>query len=237
VETRRCTRSGACGPLPAYGYGHHAYTKAVGPYYQPPGSDNVTIGVLSRLGRALDLAARAHAIPAHLPIYLTEFGVQSKPNKFIGLPVAQQAEYDAMAEKIAYTNSRVAAFSQYLLQDDPLSGPVSQSANGVVGFQTGLEYLGGRPKPLYAGFPVPLVVSRQGGGFSLWGLVRPTTGATRLTVLIQTRRSGPFRTLANVSTNSLGYWSLRSSRRGVAWRARWKAPTGTVYQGPPIRAY
>jgi hypothetical protein len=222
--------SGTCGSVPAYAYAHHAYTKAVGPSYRPPGADNVTIGVLSRLSRALDLAASAHAIRSHMPIYLTEFGVQSKPNKYLGVPVAQQAEFDAIAEHIAYENPRVAAFSQYLLRDDPVS-------NSLSSFQTGIEYLNGKPKPLYASFPVPLVVTKQGHGFSLWGLVRPMTGATQLTVLVQPRGSKRFRTLKRVSTNSLGYWTLRSSTQGVRWRVRWQSPGGTVYNGPPIRAY
>ncbi len=82
-------KASTCEPLQMYGYAHHAYTIAVNPAtYQPPLADNVTIGVLSRLTHALDLAARAHAIPAHLPIYLTEFGVQSEPNKYLGVPVA-----------------------------------------------------------------------------------------------------------------------------------------------------
>ena len=59
-------RSGSCGSLSASGYAHHAYTNAAGPSYVPPERDNVTIGALSRLTRALDLAARAHAITAHL---------------------------------------------------------------------------------------------------------------------------------------------------------------------------
>ena len=84
------------------GYAHHAYTMAVPPAYKTSGADNVTIGVLSRLSNALNLAARAHALPAGLPIYLTEFGVQSYPNKQLGVPVSVQAEYDAMAEQIAY---------------------------------------------------------------------------------------------------------------------------------------
>ncbi len=72
---------------------------------------------------------------------------------------------------------RVAAFSQYLLRDDPLGGPPGASARGgVVGFQTGLEYVNGKPKPLFFGLPVQLTVSRRGHGFSLWGLVRPTNG-------------------------------------------------------------
>ncbi len=121
-----------------------------------------------------------------MPIYLTEFGVNSKPNKFEGVSAAKQAEYDAIAEHMAYDNPRVAAFSQYLLKDDPIGGPFSASAiGGFVGFQTGLEYVSGEHKPLYNGFPVPLTVTKRGHGFSLWGLVRPTTGVTKATVLVK----------------------------------------------------
>jgi hypothetical protein len=231
-------KSGSCTPLTAVGYAHHAYSTAAGPLYRPPEQDNVTIGVLSRLSRALDLAASAHGVTSRLPIYLTEFGVQSKPNRFLGVSVAQQAEFDAIAEKIAWSNSRVMAFSQYLLVDDPLGGKPGSSVNGgTIGFQTGLEYLGGKPKPLYFGWPLPLTVSKSGNGYSLWGLVRPTTGATKVTVLVQLKGSRTYKTLKTVATNSLGYWTLHSSTKGVHWRVRWVSPTHVKYEGPPISAH
>jgi len=231
-------KAGTCSPLQMSGYGHHAYTLPAGPFAHPAGADEVTIGVLSRLSRALDLAAAAHAIPAHLPIYLTEFGVQSVPNKQLGVPVAQQAEYDAIAERIAYQNPRVAAFSQYLLKDDPLGGPPGSSVHGgYVGFQTGLEYANGKPKPLYSSWPLPLTVTKLGHGFSLWGLVRPAAGATKLTVLVQVKGAKGYRKLKSVTTNGAGYWSFNSATRGVSWRVQWISPTGVKYEGPPIRAY
>ncbi len=229
--------AGSCGKLQMSGYAHHAYTKAVSPHYVAPGADNVTIGSLSRLSGALNKAAAAHAIPSGLPIYLTEFGVQSFPNKELGVPVSVQAEYDAIAEKIAWGNSRVAAFSQYLLKDDPLGGaPGSSVAGGTVGFQTGLEYSTGKAKPLYAAWSVPLVVAKHGHGFSLWGLVRPTTGSTKVTVLVRKKGSSAYRTLKVVGTDSRGYWSLSSSVKGLAWRVMWKSPSGHIYEGPPISA-
>jgi hypothetical protein len=226
-------KSRSCERLPAFGYAHHAYANANGPLEHPSRPASVTIAVLSRLTRALDLAARAHAIP-RLPVYLTEFGVQSKPNKFLGVPVGQQAEYDAISEHIAYSNPRVASFSQYLFKDDPLSGA---GAAGGVGFQTGLEFVTGARKPLYFGFPVPLTVSKRGRGFSLWGLVRPATGATKLTVLVLPRHSRRYRKLRVVTTNSSGYWAMNSSTRGVSWRVQWRSPSGATFNGPPIRAY
>jgi hypothetical protein len=230
-------RAGSCGELQTSGYAHHAYTLPAGPYYVPRNRDSVTIGAISRLSTALDRAARAHAIPSHLPIYLTEFGVQSFPNKELGVSVARQAEFDAIAERIAYANPRVAAFSQYLLKDDPLGGaPGSSVRGGTVGFQTGLEYVNGKPKPLFSGWPLPLTVSKRGHGVSLWGLVRPAQGATKVTVLVRTKGSRSYKVLRTVTTDSRGYWTLSSSVAGQLWRVRWKSPQGKAYEGPPIKA-
>jgi len=228
-------RSGTCGELQMSGYAHHAYFPAAGPKYVWKQKDSVTIASLSRLSNALNLAARAHAIPSGVPIYLTEFGVQSKPNKFEGVSPAKQAEYDAIAEHMAYNNPRVAAFSQYLFKDDPLSGRLTVS--GFVGFQTGLEYISSARKPLYYGFPVPLTVTKRGHGFSLWGLVRPTTGSTKATVLVKLKGAHSYRTLKTVTTNGAGYWTFNSSTKGSAWRVRWVSPAGVKYEGPPIGAY
>jgi hypothetical protein len=228
-------KAGTCGMLPVYGYAHHAYTVGT-PFYRPPMPDDVTIGVLSRLSSALDKAAAAHAIPGRVPIYLTEFGIQSKPS-VLGVSMGKQAEYDAIAEKIAWSSARVAAFSQYLLRDDPVGGaPGSSVHGGVIGFQTGLETFAGARKPLYFGFPVPLAVTRQGHSFSLWGLVRPSVGATKLKVLVQPKGSKSYRTLKVVQTNSSGYWAFSSSVQGSHWRVSWRSSSGVAYNGPPIGA-
>jgi hypothetical protein len=230
-------RAGACEALPASGYAHHAYTQRAGPLWVPPEYDDVTIRTLSHLERALDLAARAGAIKAGMSVYLTEFGVQSKPNRFLGVSPSKQAEYDALAEYMAWRNPRVAAFSQYLLRDDPLGGrPGSGVHGGRVGFQSGVEYVGGGPKPLYYAWPIPLVVSKHGRSFSLWGLARPALGATTVTVLVKTKHARGWRVLKSVSTDALGYWSFASSVPGASWRVRWTSPGGVKYEGPPIGA-
>jgi hypothetical protein len=230
-------KAGSCGPLSATGYSHHAYSTKAGPYYVSPVRDDVMIGTLSRLENALNLAARAGAINRGIPIYLTEFGVQSKPNRYLGVSVAKQAEYDAISEYIAYRDPRVAAFSQYLLKDGPVGGaPGAGVHGGFVGFQSGLEYLTGKPKPLYSAWPVPLVVTKLRSGFSLWGLVRPALGATKVTILVKTPGAKNYRTLKTESTDPLGYWSFTSSVRGTSWRVRWTSPAGVKYEGPPIAA-
>ncbi len=108
--------------------------------------------------------------------------MQSFPNKDLGVSGAKQAEFDAIDEHIAYDNPRVAAFSQYLLKDDALGG---RAQNRGASFQTGLEYYSGEPKPLYSSWPIPLTVTKERHGVALWGLVRPTTSSTKVTVLVR----------------------------------------------------
>jgi hypothetical protein len=228
-------KSASCGMLSIYGYAHHPYTYPAvpGPYYRPANPDEVPIGALSRLSHALELASHARAIPAHVPIYLTEYGVQTKPNP-LGVSPATQAEDDAISERLAWENPDVASFSQYLLRDERSSGRFS-------GFRTGLETASGAPKPLYYGFAVPLTVTskrvRGAVGFSLWGLVRPATVATDVRVLVRPAGTKRYRTLRVVRTDAAGYWRLRSSVRGSAWRVSWRSPSGLLYNGPPIRAF
>jgi hypothetical protein len=229
-------KTGTCEMLQAAGYAHHAYTTAAGPYYKPRGADNVTIGVLSRLTGALTKAERAHALPAHTPVYLTEFGIQTRPSQ-LGVSQSKQAEYDAISEKIAWSNPRVAAFSQYLLRDDPRGGkPGAGVHGGTIGFETGLETVRGAHKLLYSSFPIPLVVSKHGHGFSLWGLVRPAEGVTTVKVSVQPKGSKSYKTLKTVQTDSAGYWTLSSATQGSHWRVSWRSPTGVSYNGPPIGA-
>jgi hypothetical protein len=142
---RSYRKAGRCARLRTDGYAHHAYTKRSGPGYRPPSADSVTIGALDRLVRALNRAGRAGVVRRGLGIFLTEFGIQSRPDVISGVPFARQAEYLAMAERIAYANPRVRAFSQYLLRDDgPRRGPKSERYSG---FETGLRRHDGRPKP------------------------------------------------------------------------------------------
>jgi hypothetical protein len=221
----------SCAKLPASGWALHPYASINGPFYIPKNPESVTIAVLSRITSALDRAARAGAIASHLPLYITEFGVLSTPARYIGLPVAKQAEYDAIAERIAYANPRVASFSQYLLRDDTAHG------RNAVAFTTGLEYANGRTKPLYAAFPVPLTVTRGAHSYELWGYVRPATGVTQLTVEAQRAGSQRFTALTTVQTNARGYWTLTSRVFATHWRVRWSGPEARSYTGPSIRAY
>lgn len=231
----RYRKSSKCSNLPAVGYAHHAYTTRLGPFFKPPGPNDVTIGVLGRLTRALNLAARAGAVNPGLPIYLTEFGIQSYPDHLLGVPPYQQAEYYAISERLAYYNPRVVSFSQYLLRDDKPTA--KRGFSRFSGFESGLRYANGKAKPALAAFRLPLAVVRSGGRATLWGRVRPATGATTAEIQISDRGKRWHR-LRLVTTNGLGVFSVRSAYRAQRrWRLRWTSPQGAHYSGTPIRAY
>jgi hypothetical protein len=227
-KTRKCSR------LKTDGYAHHAYTTRTGPRFIPPSKDDVTIGVISRLVRALDRAGRAGGLPKKLKIYLTEFGIQSYPDKISGVSYEKQPAYYAISEHIAYVNPRVALISQYLMRDDA----PRTSGYRYRGFESGLRRSNGKKKPAYRAFSSPLAVERYGKRDVLWGLIRPR--AERQQVTIEVRRKGKrtWSKLRTVTTTARGVFGLTATHRGgQAFRVRWTTATGGSRTGPPIRAY
>jgi hypothetical protein len=222
-----------CAKLRIDGYAHHAYTRKQGPTFRHSDADDVSIGALDRLVAALDKAGRAGVIDRGVPIYLTEFGIQSFPDRIAGVGFKRQAEYLAIAERIAYANPRVVAFSQYLMRDDaPRKGPRIQRYSG---FETGLRTRTGKKKPAYDGFMLPLAVKRYGDSDVLWGRVRPATGPTEVTIQHKVGKGG-WKRLTTVQTG--GVYGLRTHhRRGQRYRVKWTRPDGRTVTGPPIRAY
>ena len=195
--------------------------------------DDVTIGVLGRLVSALDRAAKAGALPAGLPIHLTEFGIQSTPDKIAGVSLARQAAYLAVAEHMAYVNPRVVAFSQYLMSDDP---PRSDGYR-YGGFESGLRSADGKAKPAYEGFRLPLAVEVYGNNDVLWGLVRPLRAVTKVTIERKPRGKA-WRVLKTLNTTSTGVYALKTTHRsGQTYRVRWTSPDGKTYTGPAVQGY
>ena len=164
--------------------------------------------MLSRLIVALDKAGKAGALPAKLPVYLTEFGIQSTPDKISGVSLSKQAAYLAIAEHMAYVNPRVVAFSQYLMSDDP---PRLEGYR-YSGFESGLRSADGKAKPAYEGFRLPLAVEIYGGSDVLWGLVRPRRDVS--TVTIERKPKGKaWRVLKKLDTTSTGVYALKTTHR------------------------
>jgi hypothetical protein len=225
----RYHKSRSCGKLPTQGFAMHPYTTRQGPLFVPPNPDDVTVGVLPRLVRALDRAARAGALPGRLPIYVSEFGVQSFPDRNSGVPLPTQSDYRSIGEHIAWGNARVKSFSQYLLRDDrTIEGGFGAFESGLFLFKNDVA------KPSLFGFRLPLVVSKgHGSRVALWGLVRPAHGrAGSLRIQAKDRGRG-WTTLATQRYAGSGYWTRSATTKaGRQWRVQWTDPaTGVQHEG------
>jgi hypothetical protein len=193
------------------GVSHHPYTGgAIARPASTGRAGDVPIAALSRLTRVLDRAGSYGIIRRRAPVYLTEFGYQSRPPDPFGVTLGQQAEYINYADYLAYRNPRIASVAQYELRDD-------RSGSG---FNTGLRFANGRPKPALAAYALPIYVTKSGRTHvAVFGLAR-SAASLPATVEVQARATSrsKFRALAHVRTNSAGYFFTRLPAAGRYWR-------------------
>ncbi len=191
---------------------HHPYIQGGSkPPTTPARVDEITISSPLRLRKILADAARLHRIRAGLPIYYTEYGFQTDPpDPTLGVPLALQPPFLDESLYMSYRDPRVHGLAQYLLRDDP----------GVAGFQTGLQFVNGRPKPSFYDYRFPIFSSRHGVFVTVFGQIRVAPTGARIPVLVQARLRGAkqFTTYRTVYTNSRGFVLTRLRSRTGTWR-------------------
>jgi hypothetical protein len=185
----------------ATGYAHHPYELILPPALPPQRPNWVTIANLPRLTRALDSIFRGYGVARRLPLYLTEYGYQTRPEDPLGgVTHARQAAYLNQSEYIAWRNPRVRTLSQFLLIDDDIAIPAS--------FQSGLVTRAGKRKRSYSAYRLPIWLprssARRGTTVRVWGLLRPAPNGQAATADLQFRARGSrrWRTIRRVTTSS-----------------------------------
>jgi hypothetical protein len=230
-------RVGSCTPVRADGWATHPYSFFQRQQFGPAPRDFVTVSTMGRLTRALRKAATQGATTSRLPVYVTEYGVQSFPDALVGVTLAQQAQLQSQAEYILAHTAGVASFSHYLLYDDAATGGGSHG-----GFETGLRFArnfrGGEKKPSYTAFRIPLAIKRQSSTRGhIWGRVRPFDPADSppadSTVTIRYKDPGKHsHVAATLALSGRGYFNgptqLRNGRR---FQAIWSDGTH-LFKGP-----
>ena len=171
---------------------------------------------------------------SHLPIYLTEFGIQSTPDPVLGVSLQRQAEYRAISERIAYDNPRVVAFSQYLLRDDLPKAGVPAARSATAASSPACARRPARPSPSLDGFRLPLGRAAQGSRRSRSGASCGRPPARRRRRIEYAAKGGSFHTLRTVHDRRARL--LRQERgatrsgRAVA-PASGRRPDGTAFRG------
>jgi hypothetical protein len=222
LQGRAATKAG-CKPgkrikqLKATGVAHHPYARGGSPPTKTGGRDDITLRDIGKLENVLNQGAKAKAVKRNLKVYITEFGISTRPpaNKY-GVALGSQAKELNHAEFVSYDNKRISSFTQFQLLDD----------NNIDNFQTGLKFEDAKEKPGYAAFRMPIYVTPAGTQVRVWGGVRPGAGQP---VDIQTSSGSTWTTVRTVTVNSYGYIDQKIAKPSGKIRLRWTSPTGEEF--------
>jgi hypothetical protein len=184
----------------ASGYAHHPYALLTPPGVRSKWPDWVSMSDLKALSAELKRIYQRYGQKMQskrgVPLYLTEYGYQTKPDPFVAKVVSfnRQAAWINQAEYIAFKNPNVRALSQFLLVDDaPVPGETLPNLKWRT-FQSGLQLLAGKRKPSYKAYVTPIFVRatrvRRGRSTTVFGMLRPAAPATSQKVQIQFRPRG-----------------------------------------------
>jgi hypothetical protein len=210
-ERYKPIRTGRCrGFQPARidGFAYHPHSIKASPSTPSARTDDANIADLKKLETTLDGVQRARGFTtptgAHTPLHLTEFGYQtSPPDPYDGIPPARQSRWLQEAAYIAWRDPRVRTLVQYEWQDEPTKS-VGSGRKKYAGWQSGLLFKDGRPKPALAGFQHPFVadVTTLKPRVRFWGQIRP--GRSHAVVLQRRSPSGSWVTIARLKTDTRG---------------------------------
>jgi hypothetical protein len=221
----------------ATGWAHHPYDFVHPPTFHRRDPNSATLANMSRIESALDRAHRAYGKGTRVPIYVTEWGIQSRgPSPYVKFSQTQQAEFINEGEYMAYRSRRIPAFAQFLLVD---AGPNRNDKPGSKAywatFQSGLLFFPNQqPKPAFAAFELPLWLAHphHGPHVGVWGQIRPTNAPRTGTLQFQPRGSSTWTNVASVNgTGPEGFFttSLSLPSAGLL-RLAWTGPgNATLY--------
>ena len=168
-------------------------------------------------------AAVTRIFGAKTPVWLTEYGYQTNPpDRLLGVSYAQQARYVGEAALRVWQQPGVTMLIHFLVRDEPNIG----------GWQSGLFSAEGSAKPSYHAFALPLAeVSRSGSRATLWGQVRPGSGARRY--VLQSSVGGHWRAVGGTTrTDAAGTFSRTVTLPRGARVRLWAPDAG--YASPPL---
>jgi hypothetical protein len=119
-------------------YAHHPYYghKSETPNTRPKGPNAV------RLGNIGDLTKELTRLYGRKPVWVTEYGYETKPDRRFGVSYKAQARYVAIAFAKARRNPRITMMLWFMLKDD----------RRMKGWQSGFYTVGGRQKPSWRAF-------------------------------------------------------------------------------------
>jgi hypothetical protein len=220
------TRTGRCRgfrPATMDGFSYHPHPVTKSPTTPAKQPDDAAIGDLRKLERTLDGVQRAHGLVTPsgtpVPLHFTEFGYQTEPpDEHDGISLAKQSRWLQESAYISWRDPRVKTLIEYEWKDEPVRN-LGEGQRAYAGWQSGLLFNDGRPKPAYFGFLHPFFADTTVAApkVRFWGQVRPGTAHV---VLLQRGSSarGPWLTVRRARTDTRGAFAVTLA---VPSRAGW----------------
>ena len=236
-------RTGPCRnfrPALIDGFSYHPHGVMRSPHEPNPNPDEAAIADLGRLAFVLDEVQAFGGIDTfdgrRIDIHLTEFGYQTKPpDPYSGVSTIQQKLWLQEAAYVSWTHPRVRTLIQYEWEDDPIKN-VGLGPRAYAGWQSGLLYADGRPKPALGAFAHPFWADVRPGASKVrfWGQVRAGGGHP---IRLQRRVDGAWTTVTSLRTDRRGYFSTRLFvQEASPWRFAYDGPaTDASASGPTPR--
>lgn len=221
-------------PVRADAVGHHPHGVEAAP--DEPSRDRrwAKIADLPRLLAVLDRITATGRFVAPtvrgFDVHLTEFGYQtSPPDHAIGITLEEQTRFLQQAAYIAWRTPRIRSLVHYQWEDEPVRFRAPGQL-AYAGWQSGLHFVNGRPKPVMESFPAPFVID----GDRFWGQVRPG-GAQRVTIL-KRGFDGQYAPVAEAVTDDRGFFTQTFPTDPLAeYRFTWEPLPGDPAPQPAHR--
>jgi hypothetical protein len=220
-------------------FAHHPYGFQTAPNKPAPDPTFVTLQNLPSFERMLNriFGAYGRRPAGGVPLYLTEWGYKTNPpNPYVPTSPAAQAAWLNQGEYMAWRERYVRGLTQFLLVDSP---PIPHTRKNSVAywssFQTGLEFINGKPKPSFAAYQIPIWLpnAHHGGNVAVWGQLRLADHTTTQTGELEFEPSGsstwqPLSSVQAGSPEGFIFTHVSIPSKGTL-RLTWTAPDGTVY--------
>ena len=197
-------------------YAHNPYPSSAVETPFTGGCKYCTTVTMSTMPR---LIAQVNASFGHKAIWLTEYGYQTNPpDRTAGVSYAKQAVLTGEAALRTYQLPQVTMIIHFLYRDEPALG----------GWQSGFQTVIGTIKPAFDAFRLPLAeVKRTGASTTLWGQIRPRSGAQPYR--LQQLKGGTWTTLGGQKLTSGAGFFTRSVKAGKGARFRVWSPRDSAY--------
>ncbi len=245
ARARQCKTLSKIGDWNYTAWAHHPYTKELAPTKRDRHRDSITMANVAELSALLDQvgARTGHVSADRNPTMMTEFGYETDPpDPFSGVSLAEQAEYINVGDHLAYRDPMVLANTQFLLRDvDPVAGVPRSSKRAWFGYQSGLFFRDGKPKPAGFAYLLPFTLTGSTTDASgnpatgMWGWLRFLPNGTQTRVSLQFKPAGAadFATVGDPVPVTNAFGLFEAQRPGTAagtWRAAWINPAN----GQPV---